>query len=342
MKATQRNFAADATRLARQCRIFYFCGADEAGAHDAAARIVELLPADSERVELPGAELKRDPVRLADEARSSSLFGATRYLMVRTAGDEVLEAVETLLQSPVEPCPVLIVASSASDKSRVAKLLADRADSLVAIFHPPDLPAIAAAVRRMGDAAGVRLDTALAERIARGCGLDSRMARAEVDKLALYLDASPQAPRTADPASLDAIVAVSDDDSFLPLVNCVLGGDLKRLPGELARLRELSLSPVGLLLACERRAAQLAALAGRWNGRGQAESFVQSERAAGRVFFRDANDLARQLGCWPGPRMTRLVARLTALHGALLRDSANAELLLVHGLGDIARAAAKR
>lgn len=342
MKATQRTFAAEAARFARQCRIFYFCGADEAGAHDAAARIVDLLAAGSERIELAGGDLKRDSVRLADEARSSSLFGASRYIVVRTSGDEAAEAVETLLQSPVEPCPVLIVATAATDKSRIAKLLADRADAVVAVFHPPDLNSVAAAVRRMGDAAGVRLDAALAERIARGCGLDTRMARGEVEKLALYLDGSPQTPRTADPAALDAIVTASDDDSFMPLVNCVLGGDLKRLPHELARLCDRSLNPVGLLLACERRAVQLASLSARWNGRGSVDTFIQGERAAGRVFFRDAADLGTQLARWPGTRLERLIARLVALHRALLRDSHAAELLLVHELGDIARAAAKR
>lgn len=342
MKATNRNFAEAAARALRECRIFYFCGADEAGAWDAAGRIVASLPPDSERVELPGNELRRDPVRLADEARSTSLFGGSRYIEVRTTGDEAAEAVEILLQSPVEPCPVLIVASSATDKSRIAKLLGDRSDALVALFHPPDLAAVTAAVRRMADAAGVRLDGSLAERIARSCALDTRMARSEVDKLAMYLDASPQAPRSADPEALDAIAAVSEDDSFMPLVNCVLGGDLKRLPHELARLREQSLNPVGLLLACERRAAQLGQLAARLGARGNVDSFIESEKQARRIFFRDAPDLARQLRCWQGARLSRLIDRLVELHRKLLASSRDAELLLAQGLGEIARAAAKR
>jgi hypothetical protein len=100
-----------------------FCGPDEAGAADAAARIARLL-GEAERVELTGADLRRDPVRLADEARSVSLFGDRRQIHVRTAGDETFDAVETLLASPVDGWPVLIVATSATDKSRVAKLLA--------------------------------------------------------------------------------------------------------------------------------------------------------------------------------------------------------------------------
>ena len=340
MKLTQSTFAASAQRAAREARLFYFCGPDEAGAHDAAQAIVALLPSGSERIELSGAELRRDPVRLADEARSTSLFGGVRYLIVRTVGDEACEAIETLLASPVEPCPVLIVASSASDKSRIAKLLGDRPDAMVAMFHPPDLKAVAGAVRSLADAAGLRIDGAIAERIAKACSLDTRMARAEIDKLALYLDATPQAPKTADAQALDAVGAKNEDDGFAAVVSCVLGGDLGRLSGELARVRELSLNPVGLLLAFERRAAQLAQLAARLGPRGDVQRFVEGERQARRIFFRDASDLAAQLSRWRGRRLERLVERLVGLHRELLANSQNAELLLAHGLTEIARAAA--
>ena len=71
MKATQRDFAAVAVRAAAEARIFFFCGPDEAGAHDGAAKVHALLAAPGERVELSGADLRRDPVRLGDEARST-------------------------------------------------------------------------------------------------------------------------------------------------------------------------------------------------------------------------------------------------------------------------------
>ena len=340
MKATQANFAATAARAARECRTFYFCGPDEAGAHDAAQAIVALLPAGIERIELGGADLRKDPVRLSDEARSTSLFGGARYILVRTTGDETCEAVEILLADEVEACPVLIVASSATDKSRVAKLLAERKDALVAMFYAPDVAAVAQAVRSMADAAGVRIDGALAERIAKACALDTRMARSEIEKLGLYLDASQQAPKTADAQALDAIGAKNEDDGFQPIVNCVLGGDVGRLAGELARLRELSLSPVGLLLAFERRAAQLVQLAARMGARDDVQRFIEGERQARRVFFRDAPDLGNQLRRWRGRRLERLVARLVALHRELLANSQSAELLLAQGLAEITRAAA--
>lgn len=342
MKATQKDFAAAAPRAARAARVFFFCGPDEAGVHDAANRITAMLGDAGERIELSGGDLKRDPVRLGDEARSISLFGDTRHIFVRAAGDEVAEAVEILLSGEAEPCPVLIVASGATDKSRTAKLLADRPDALVAMFYPPDLRSVTDAVRGMADAAGLRLNGDLAERIARAAGLDTRLAQSEVTKLAIYLDSDPQAPKTADAAALEAIGARTEDDGFMPLVNAVLGGETGKLAGELRRLRELGLNPVGVLLAFERRAAQLAQLAAKLGPRGDIAGLLKGEVAARRVFWKDQRDVDAQLRKWRGKRLERLVARLVELHRALLANSQNAELLLAQGFAEIARAAGQR
>ena len=51
MKLTQKTFPGSAARAAKECRIFYFCGPDEAGASDAANRIAAML-GEAEKVEL--------------------------------------------------------------------------------------------------------------------------------------------------------------------------------------------------------------------------------------------------------------------------------------------------
>ena len=347
MKATQKDFRQAAPRAARDCRVFFFCGPDEAGAAAAAATITGLLADPGERVELSGSEVRSDPVRLGDEARSTSLFGDARHLYVRASGDEAHDAVKTLLDTIDSgegegACPVLIVASSATDKSRTAKLLEKRGDALVAMFYPPDLRDVTSEVSRMAGAAGLKMPAELHERIARGSGLDVRLAQSEIEKLALYCDASPQSPRPVDREALDAIGASTEEEGFMPLVNAVLSGDAARLPGELRRMRELSLNPVGLLLAFERRAAQLAQLAARLGSRGDVGGFIESERKAHRVFWRDAGDLKVQLGHWRGRRLDRLVRRLAEAHRNLLSNSQAAETLLAQELSEIARNAIGR
>lgn len=346
MKATQSNFASAAQRAARECTLFFFCGPDEAGASAAVARITSLLPEPGERVELSGSDLRKDPVLLGDEARSTSLFGEKRHILVRATGDEAHDAVRNMLEGidadQGDVCPVLIIATSATDKSRTAKLLEKRNDCLVAMFWPPELSSVTASVRTMADAAGLRLNGDIAERIARGAGLDVRLAQSEVDKLALYLDASPEGPRNADAEALEAIGAKTEEDGFMPLVNAVLSGETAKLPGELKRMHEMSLNPVGLLLALERRAAQLAGIAAKVGPSGNAQQVLETERAARRIFWKDERDLSVQLRRWRGRKLDRLVEKLVGLHRALLSNSQSAEMLLAQGLTEIARAAAPR
>ncbi|WDF72849.1 DNA polymerase III subunit delta [Novosphingobium sp. KACC 22771] len=342
MKATQRDFASLAPRAAQTMRIFFLCGTDDASVQDAAFRIASLLSDAGERVEFTGAELKRDPVRLGDEARSTSLFGDTRHIWVRCSGDEAHDAVENLIGGDVAPCPVIIQAANASDKSRTAKLLEKRDDALVAMFYPPDLASVTNTVRQLADAAGAPMDRELAQRIAVAVGLDTRLAASEVTKLALYLDATQERPRAATQQAYEAVGARTEDDGFTSLVNAVLGGEAARLNIELRRMAELELNPVGLLLAFERRVAQLAQLASRMGTNPDISAFMEAEKASRRVFFKDVPDLTRQLRIWRGRALSRLCERLMTLHRNLMMNNQSAELLLAQELAEIARYAKTR
>ncbi len=297
MKLTQKDFAAKAPGAARTAGIFFFCGQDEAGASAAAQALIGMLPEAGERVEMAGAQLRADPALLGD----------------------------------------VVVATSATDKSRTAKLLEKRKDAVVAMFYPPNLESVTDQVRAMGDAAGVTLSGPLAQRIARAAALDVRLAQSEVTKLALYLDAAPQAPRQASAEDLDAIGASSEEDGFMPLVNAVLSGEQAKLAGELKRMREVSLNPVGLLLAFERRAAQLAKIAARLGPRQNLDELNRGEKASLGIFFKEERDIRTQLAYWRGARLDRLTTRLVELHRELLANSQAAELLLSQALAGMAR-----
>ena len=346
MKATQKDFARGLPRGADTAVIFFFCGPDEAGASAAAAKVVAALPDAGERFEIAGADLKRDPAMLGDEARTESLFGDKRHIYVRATGDDAHDAVKALLETGEagagDAAPVLIVATSATDKSRTAKLLEKRPDALVAMFYPPDLMSVAMSVRAMADAAGLRLGGDLAERIARAAGLDVRLAQSEIDKLALYCDADPQAPKAASIEDYGEIGASTEEDGFQPIVNAVMGGELNKLSTEVKRMRELGLNPVGLLLALERRAAQLAQITARLGPRGSFDHLSKGEQAQLGIFWKDERDIRHQLSRWHRAKLDRLIPRLVALHRQLLSNSQSAELFLAQNLTEIARFAAKR
>ena len=129
---------------------------------------------------------------------------------------------------------------------------------------------------------------------------------------------------------------------MISIVNAVLGGQSARLGAELDRARHLGLNPVAVLLAFERRVAQLAALAAKLGSGGDVRALVEAEKSARRINWKDEHDLRTQLGIWRGRRLERLVAKISALHRQLLANSQQAELLLAQGLAEIARASSGR
>lgn len=343
MKATQANFATVAQRASGTCRVWFFCGPDEAGAEFAAARVIADLPDAGERIELTGADLKADASRLVDEARSTSLFGGSRHILAKVNGEEAHDALRAYLEMAdlcemAGACPVLVVATSATDKSRSAKLLIDRGDALVAMFHAPDIKDVRGSINTMLAAAGIKASGELSDRLAHASTMDLRIARSEVDKLALYLDSTPQTPKTATMDVFEEICARTADDDLPPIVNTVLGGDVKKLPAELRRIREQGINPVTIALALERRAAQLAGLAARMTPREDLTRFLERQN----VFFRDRRPIEEQLRRWPSHKLDRLVGRLTELHRALLGNSQGADLMLAQSLAQITRVAASR
>jgi len=235
-------------------------------------------------------------------------------------------------------------------KSRTAKLLEKRKDALVAMFYPPDLMSVAGSVRTMADSAGLRLGGDLAERIARAAGLDVRLAQSEVDKLALYMDADLQSPKQVSAEDYAEIGAATEEDGFGPLVNAVMGGEMGKLPTEVRRMKELGLNPVGLLLALERRAAQLAQISAKLGNRGSLDNLGRGEKAQLGIFWKEEREIRVQLGAWQKPagrgskqsKLDRLIPRLVELHRSLLSNSQAAELLLAQDLAQIARFAARR
>ncbi|MFD2580302.1 hypothetical protein ACFSTD_20480 [Novosphingobium colocasiae] len=136
------------------------------------------------------------------------------------------------------------------------------------------------------------------------------------------------------------MAAATEDDDFAALVDAVLGGRRQAIGPELRRMRESGMNPVGLLLAFERRAAQLAALASRLMPGMDLGNFLRGEAAARRIFLegpagdrRAVANLARESTRTAGP------ASYCTAPKKLLSSSQDSELLLAEGLVHIGRTA---
>jgi len=336
---------ADATQIARALgrpdpavRLILLYGPDESGSRALAGRIDNALGTNAERVDLSVAQLRGDPALLADEAASISLFGGARHIRVDPAGDEVFEAVEALMEAPSAGNPVVLVAGALRKDAKLVKLaLASPAALAFASYLPEGQAADRVAVE-IARGLGLRLDQRAAQALVSATGADRALMAREMEKLALYLDATPDDPKTADGESLAAIAAVNDESDLSALVDAVIGGRPDVAAAELALIG--ASEAIGVVRALLRRLAQMAPLRAEVAAGRSIDNVMATTGKA--IFWKDQKVLAGFLQRWTPDRIANATLRLGALERAFKASGSAGMPLIAEEIITVARAAATR
>lgn len=314
-------------------------GPDEAGSRSLLGLLKAAMGDGAERVDLSGADLKADPARLADEAASISLFGGARYILVEAAGDEILPAVEALLQAGSAGNPVAIVAGALRPTSKLVKLaLADPAALALASYAPEGRDAD----RLVADAAralGLQSQGDVARRIADYTGGNRALIDQELEKFALFLDAAPDSPRPLDHDALDLLSAAAEEGDLSRLVDAVSGGDPTALAAELLRLSSEGIDGIVLIRAVLRRLLLLSKLRAEVE-RGNSVSTVMASHGKA-IFWKEKDGVGRQLGRWRPELLARGIGRLLDAERAVKSSGALGPVAVDEELFAICRQAAR-
>ena len=320
-------------------RLFLLHGPDEAGSMALGKRLERAMGAQAERVDLDGSALRDDPARLADEAASFSMFGDRRWIRINGMGDESLPAVMALMEAQAAGNPVIAVAGAIKSTSKLLKLAMDSPMAMVFASYQPDAreaEQIAAGIAREG---GLRLGPDLARRIVDLANGNRALMSGEIEKLILYLDASPDSPRDATAEALDALSADNPDSDAAPLVNAVLGGDLPTMHRELGRLVETGTAMAAVLRPLITRAMLIANIRMSFDDSGRLEAAIDS--AGKQIFWKDKPLVTRQVRLWNAQGIARVVQRLAQAERASRSGKGLGDLLVRHELLAITRQAAR-
>lgn len=334
---------ADAGQIARALdkpdpavRLFLLYGPDESGSRMLASRIDKAFGADAERIDLASGQLKSDPALLADEAASISLFGGARHIRVDPATDDVIDAVEALMEAPSAGNPVVLVAGNLRKDAKLVKLaLASPAALAFASYVPEGAQADKVAMD-IAREHGLRLEPRAAQALVSATNADRALMSREIEKLALYLDASPEDPKLADTAALAEIGAANDESDLSAIVDAVLGGRPERAAAELALIG--ATEGISLVRALLRRLAQIAPLRAEVAG-GQSVDAVMASSGRG-IFWKDQKVVSGLLQRWSPDRIATATTRLAALERAYKRSGTAGMVLIGEEILTIARAAA--
>ena len=306
-------------------RLFLFHGPDEAGSRALVRRLGEAMGRDAERVDLRGSELKDDPARLADEAASISMFGGSRWILVEQAGDESVPAVEALLEAAAAGNPVAIVAGALKPASKLLKLALAAPSAVAFGSYLPDSGEADKLVLTLARDHGLIVRGDVAHRIADACGGNRAVVEQELIKYALYLDASPEAPKPLEHETVDAVGSGADEGDVSKLINAVVDGDAAALEVEIARLRAEGRAGIGVTRPLIGRLTLLARIrADIEQGKGGDGAMTSPGKS---MFWRDEKTMAPQARRWRSPLLAKAISRLV---------EAERQVMTPGGPGDVA------
>ncbi len=307
-------------------RLYLFLGPDESSSRELAGRVAKAFadPADPMAIsDIASTDLAADPGRLPDEAASVSMFGGSKVIRVAPATDSLAEAARLLLAAPAAGNPVIFVAGDLGKASPLRKL----AEESPAVRMLVSYPLAAGDARRwLADAAkahGIRLEPGVGDQLLAAADGDTGVLAQELEKFALFLDASAADPKTLSAADFSRLGADSAEDDMNALVHAITMGKLPAVERQLALLA--GSSPIPALRAMARRLLLLADL------RAQVDAGVSASEAVNRVrppiFFKEKDSLAASLSGWSRRRIAAgLAAMLAAEEGIKTADSAGSPL----------------
>jgi DNA polymerase-3 subunit delta len=338
VKASKQSIGRAVDQPNPQIRFYLFHGPDEAQSRGLGQRLLEVLGAS--KFILSANAVKSDPASLADEAGAMSLFGGTRAIWVEPATKDIEEGLQALLDGPTPESVVIGIADALNKTSPLLKLAEGSPQALAFAAYMPGGQEAQRMVIDLGRRVGLKVGPQVAVRVADQCGNDQAIAAQELQKLALYIDASPHSPKELDHDAIDAVGADTAEGDFGRLADLALCGDLSELVDELARLPAGGSEALPVVRSLQRRLLMLAPARARVE-RGESGDAVMASLGKS-LFWKDKPTVSKMLSQWDADRLARVAERTGRLERALMFSPAPQQEALGEELLAIAREARRR
>jgi len=332
VKASKTSIGRSVDQPDPKVRFYLFHGQDEAGSRALGGRLLQGLGATKFAVS-PGA-IKSDPASLTDEAGAMSLFGGKRAIWIEPATNDVEEGVAALLQGPEPESPVIAIAGALAKASGLLKLAETAPNALAYVSYVPEGQEAERMVVDLGRRVGLKIDPPVAGRVAGAAGNDQAIVAQELEKFALFLDASPQAPKPLDHEAIDAVGADASEGDFNRLADIALTGDLARLADELGNVSPAGTEAIPVIRSLQRRLQMLAPLRARVE-RGESADAVMTSMGRS-LFWKEKGAVERMLRKWSAEELARAAERAGRLERELMspRRRSNTSMPDREGLGE--------
>jgi DNA polymerase-3 subunit delta len=331
VKASKASIGRSVDQPADTVRFYLFHGPDEAQSRALSARLLEALGATKFLV--AAGAVKSDPASLVDEAGAMNLFGGKRVVWIEPAAKEIEEGVAALLEGPQTESPVVGIAGALPRTSGLLKLAEASPLALAFAAYAPEGQDAERMVIDLGRRFGLKIGPPVAARLADSAGNDQAIVAQELQKLALYIDASPQMPKELDHGAIDEVGADNAEGDFQRLADLALSGEIHELSDELARLPSGGSEAIPVVRSLQRRLLMLAPARARVE-RGERVDAVMTSLGRS-LFWKDKAKVQRMLSKWGAEDLATVADRTGKLERSLMftaapdREALGEELLAI-------------
>ena len=314
MKATKQLVGRAVDQPNPQVRFYLFHGPDEAQSRALAQRLLISLGATKSAVS--ASAVKSDPATLADASGAMSLFGGRQLIWVEPAGEEISDGVAALLEAAATENPVVAIAAALRKTSALLKLAEASPLAVAFAAYAPEGQDAERMVSEVGRGFGLKINGSVAARIADAAGNDQALVSQELQKLALFIDASPHSPKELDHEAIDAVGTDTAEGDVMRLADLALSGQVDALAEELARLPSGGSEAIPVVRSLQRRLMMLAPARARVE-RGESPDAVMTSLGKA-LFWKDRPLVQRMLATWDAERLSRVAERTGQLERALM------------------------
>lgn len=311
-----KGYAPDVAPATMRLALFY--GADAATATDLADKLVKRLAPGGDAMAVtafsPG-QLRDDPARLADEAAAVSMFGDRRVIRVDGADDGCREALELLFAAPAVENPVVMTAGALRKDSKLLSVAEAAPDALCVICYEPDARDLPRLAQEIGAEVGLDVSSDAARLLIDAVNGDRLLLRRELEKCALYVDASPARRERLTAAHVAQIGADTPDADFDALVEAVAGGRPAETDKQIRRLAAAGIPGITQLRAVARRLWLLLDLRSVVDAGPSPQQVVDAARPP--IFWKTKPAITAQLGRWRTPALRAALDRILSTERAI-------------------------
>lgn len=338
MKVSKSSIGRTVDQPDSKIRFYLFLGPDEAQSRALAARLLEAL--DAAKFVLAAAAVKSNPALLVDEAAALSLFGERRLVWIEPAGNDIAEAVEALLSAESVESPVAAIAGALTKASPLLKLAEASKEAVAFTAHAPEGEDAARMVSGLGRRVGLKISLPVAARMAEACGNDQAIVARELEKLAIYIDASPHSPKELAHEAIDAVGAESAESDFQRLADLALLGEVANVAETVSRMSQAGTEAIPAIRSLQRRLVMLAPARARIE---RGERFDAVMASFGKtLFWKDKAVVERMLRSWSAEDLATIALRSGQLERNLMFSKMPEREALAEELLAIARKARSR